>query len=87
MFRRFLTVVMLMVISVAFAGCATMTPAGKGAAYGAAAGAAAGQVIGGDTESTLIGTGVGAVGGAVVGEKMRREKQEAYEQGVRDASR
>jgi hypothetical protein len=62
-------------ISVLFIGCASMTPAQKGAVGGAAVGAVGGQLIGGNTKSTLIGAGVGALGGALLNDAVNKDKK------------
>ena len=65
----------LFFISVLFIGCASMTPAQKGAVGGAAVGAVGGQLIGGNTKSTLIGAGVGALGGALLNDAVNKDKK------------
>ena len=64
--RLRITVLSLLLCSLLLAGCATATPAQKGAMGGAVVGGLAGQMIGGNTSSTLIGAGVGALGGALL---------------------
>lgn len=73
--------IMLLVLGLALAGCATNTGtgAGVGAGVGAAVGAGAGQAIGRNTKSTLLGAGIGAVvgglSGAAIGKYMDKQEQ------------
>jgi len=64
--KRVVTLCMLISVAVLFGGCATSTPAQRGAAGGAAVGALTGQIVGKNTKSTMIGAGVGALGGALL---------------------
>lgn len=75
---------LIVVVSVLFAGCAApQNNQEKGTRYGAAGGTAAGallgQAIGGNTKATLIGAGVGALAGGVIGNQIgkKMDKQEA----------
>ena len=68
--RLRITVLSLLLCSLLLAGCATATPAQKGAMGGAVVGGLAGQMIGGNTSSTLIGAGVGALGGALLNDHL-----------------
>ncbi len=77
--KKFL--ILMGIISIVLAGCATKTGTGAavGAGVGAAVGAGAGQAIGHDTSSTLIGAGIGAVvgglAGAAIGNYMDKQEQ------------
>ena len=68
-----ISVLALLLCSLLLAGCATATPAQKGAMGGAVVGGLAGQLIGGNTSSTLIGAGVGALGGALLNDHLANQ--------------
>jgi hypothetical protein len=74
--KRFISLCLLACIAYFSHGCASSTPAQRGAVGGAAAGAVAGQVIGRDTKSTLIGAGAGALGGALLNDSFKVEKRQ-----------
>jgi outer membrane protein OmpA-like peptidoglycan-associated protein len=86
---KFLAVIMA--VAVVFAGCGSMSNAGKGALYGGGGGAALGTAIGalaGGKDGALlgaaIGAGVGAGAGALIGNKMDK-KQAEIAQAMKDA--
>ena len=67
------TLVSLMGLSLLLTGCASMTPAQRGALLGSAAGAGLGAIIGHQAgrktaEGALIGAAAGGIGGALIGE-------------------
>ncbi|HOW53489.1 MAG TPA: OmpA family protein [Syntrophorhabdaceae bacterium] len=74
-------IILMAIIAVGFAGCATHTQTGTlvGAGVGAAVGAGVGQAIGRDTQSTLLGAGIGTVvgglAGAAIGHYMDKQEQ------------
>jgi outer membrane protein OmpA-like peptidoglycan-associated protein len=74
-------VVLISMVAVAAAGCATkaQTGAAVGTGVGAAVGAGLGQAIGRSTEATLIGAAAGAVAGGLAGAAIGNymDKQEA----------
>ncbi len=74
-------VVLISIMAVAAAGCATkaQTGAAVGTGLGAAVGAGLGQAIGRSTEATLIGAAAGAVAGGLAGTAIGNymDKQEA----------
>lgn len=78
------TVVGVLVVAVALAGCAqpmnkTQQGAAMGTGLGAVLGAGLGQVIGRDTKGTLVGAGIGALVGGLAGGGVGRymDNQEA----------
>jgi len=82
--------ILMVVIGVALAGCATKTGTGAavGAGVGAAVGAGAGQAIGRDTSSTLIGAGIGAVVGGLAGAaigKYMDDQERSMRQAIADS--
>ncbi len=74
-------IILMAIIVVGLAGCATHTQTGTlvGAGVGAAVGAGVGQAIGRDTQSTLLGAGIGTVvgglAGAAIGHYMDKQEQ------------
>jgi hypothetical protein len=70
------------------AGCADMSDTqrrtGTGAAVGAAGGAVVGAIAGDTALGAVVGTAAGAAGGYLY-DKHEKSKEEAYEQGRRDA--
>jgi len=70
----------LLLLAGTWAGCESMSQAGKGAAIGAGAGAVVGGVIGKATGSTargaIIGAAVGGTAGAVIGRQLDRQAEE-----------
>lgn len=79
--------VLLIVVVVTLAGCATRTQTGglAGAGVGAVVGAVAGQAIGGDTSGTLIGAAIGAAVGGLAGTAIGRY-MDNQEQSMRQAT-
>lgn len=74
MSKRFVTVVLIVAVSVAsglLGGCES--EAQIGSVVGTLAGAGVGQIVGGDTESTLIGAFVGGTAGYMVGNEVDKE--------------
>lgn len=83
--KRF-TVLMLaglMLASMSFVGCQSLSRTEKGAAIGAGAGAVIGGVVGkkyGDTaKGAIIGAAVGGTAGAVIGQQMDKQAQDLEE--------
>lgn len=70
----------VLIASLLFAGCASMTKTQKGAAVGTATGAAAGAIVGRAAGNTalgaIIGATVGGVTGAVIGKQMDKQAEE-----------
>jgi outer membrane protein OmpA-like peptidoglycan-associated protein len=75
-----LSVVMILMASVIFAGCSSMNKTQKGAVAGTAAGGAMGAVIGKASGNTamgaIIGAAVGGTAGAVIGSQMDKQAEE-----------
>ena len=73
------TFILLLSLTLVFAGCKT-TRTQRGAAIGAGAGAAAGAIIGRTAGNTgvgaVIGATVGGVAGAIIGKKMDKQAEE-----------
>lgn len=73
------TLILLLSLTLLFAGCKT-TRTQRGAAIGAGAGAAAGAIIGKTAGNTgvgaVIGATVGGVAGAIIGKKMDKQAEE-----------
>lgn len=73
------TLILLLSLTLVFAGCKT-TRTQRGAAIGAGAGAAAGAIIGKTAGNTgvgaVIGATVGGVAGAIIGKKMDKQAEE-----------
>ena len=70
----------VLVSTLLFSGCSSLTKTQKGAGIGTAAGGAAGAIIGrasGNTAmGTIIGAAVGGISGAVIGRKMDKQAAE-----------
>ena len=85
-----ITVVFLLVISLALGGCAGMSDTQQrtlsGAAIGAAAGTAVGAISGSAGWGAAIGTAAGAAGGYIY-DKHEKSKEEAYKKGYEDAQK
>ncbi len=81
--------VVLPVLALALAGCASMTDTERRVATGAGVGAAGGALIGSFSGNAgagaLIGAGVGAVGGAIY-DKNKKDEDAAYRRGYQDAN-
>ena len=77
---RFISVVLILVLVVSLAGCATLEE-NKGAAIGSGLGAAAGVLLGGSTSGRIVGGLVGALVGGAIGhyafDKKRTAEQTA----------
>jgi outer membrane protein OmpA-like peptidoglycan-associated protein len=75
-----LSVVMILMAAVIFAGCSSMNKTQKGAVAGTAAGGAMGAVIGKASGNTamgaIIGAAVGGTAGAVIGSQMDKQAEE-----------
>lgn len=75
-----LGLIMLLSITLIFAGCASLNKTQKGAAIGTAGGGAAGAVIGKASGNTALGAIIGAVvggaTGAVIGNQMDKQAEE-----------
>ncbi len=67
-------IILVAVVGIVLAGCATKTGTGAavGTGVGAAVGAGVGQAIGGNTSGTLIGAGIGALVGGLTGAAVGR---------------
>jgi outer membrane protein OmpA-like peptidoglycan-associated protein len=80
---------LLLPLSLAVGGCATLSNKEKGAVIGAAAGGAIGGVIGNQTGSTargaIIGAVVGGAAGAIIGHQMDQQAKE-LEQNIKGAT-
>jgi len=74
MVKGFFVLCVLTLMAVSIGGCATSTPAQRGAASGAAVGAITGQIVGKNSKSTMIGAGVGALGGALLNDAQARRR-------------
>ncbi|MFH2045935.1 MAG: OmpA family protein [Pseudomonadota bacterium] len=74
-------IILISIVTIAFAGCATKTQTGAlvGTGVGAAVGAGLGQAIGRDTNATLLGAAIGAAAGGLAGGAIGNymDKQEA----------
>lgn len=75
--KRYIYGILLLLLSVAFVGCANMSPTEQGALSGGAIGAGLGAGIGAATGGSAaagaaIGGAAGAVGGAVIGHEQER---------------
>ncbi|MFO7978697.1 MAG: OmpA family protein [Bacteroidales bacterium] len=83
-----ISILIMMVAAISFAGCSTMNKTQKGAVVGTAAGGAAGAVIGKASGNTalgaIIGAAVGGTTGAVIGNQMDKQAEE-IKQNVPDA--
>ncbi len=70
--RRFVGVLLIVSLAATLIGCASATPAQKGAGIGALLGAGTGAIIGHqkgkDVEGALIGGAAGAAAGALIGD-------------------
>ncbi len=75
-----LSLAMILMATVLFAGCSSMSRTQKGAAAGTAAGGAMGAVIGKASDNTamgaIIGAAVGGAAGAVIGHQMDKQAEE-----------
>ena len=75
-----LSLAMILMATVLFAGCSSMNRTQKGAAAGTAAGGAMGAVIGKASDNTamgaIIGAAVGGAAGAVIGHQMDKQAEE-----------
>jgi len=79
-----LATILVMVITLAFPGCADMTTTQQRTLSGAAMGAAAGTAIGAISGSAGWGAAIGAATGATGGylyDKNQKSKEAAYQQG------
>lgn len=78
--RMWAPALVLLLLAGTWAGCESMSQAGKGAAVGAGAGAVVGGVIGKATGSTargaIIGAAVGGTAGAVIGRQLDQQAAE-----------
>lgn len=82
--RYSLSLVFLVLASLAFTGCANMSKTGKGAIIGAGAGGAVGAIIGKATGKTatgaIVGAAVGGTAGAIIGRQMDKQAAELEEE-------
>jgi outer membrane protein OmpA-like peptidoglycan-associated protein len=75
--KRAMTVVLVMLLVVAIAGCSGMSRSKKGAAIGAAAGAVVGAVVSDNSVvGAIVGAAVGGAAGAFIGRYMDKQAEE-----------
>ncbi len=81
--RGALPLVLLLAVSLGFAGCSSLSNTEKGALAGAGAGAVVGGVIGktqgGTAQGAIIGAVVGGTAGAIIGQQMDKQAEELEE--------
>jgi len=86
---RWVSFLGVLITLLVLAGCADMSDTqrrtGTGAAVGAAGGAAVGAISGDTALGAAVGTAAGATGGYLY-DRHEKSKEEAYEQGRRDAA-
>ena len=85
-----LSIVILLVISLALAGCSGMSDTEQRTMSGAAMGTAAGGIIGAISGNTGMGLAIGAVAGATGGylyDQNQKSKDRSYEDGYKAGQR
>jgi membrane protease subunit (stomatin/prohibitin family) len=83
MTKNFVTILIVVGVSLGLIACGCESDAQTGALIGAGAGAGIGQAIGRNTESTLIGGAVGGTAGYMIGNESDKKKTQAEMESLR----